>query len=120
MKALIDSVKHSAVTHQRSSCCRTFLNSTVKDPCCTKICQDLQQLTPEQLGVSGSDDPYHFDGPLNRVVLDGDSEDYKLVMFFIKKGTTMPLHDHPNMAVFFRLVFGELKYFGYDKLAEKY
>ena len=32
----------------------------------------------------------------------------------------MPLHDHPNMSVFFRLVFGELKYHGYDKLDEKY
>ena len=32
----------------------------------------------------------------------------------------MPLHDHPNMSVFFRLVFGELKYHGYDKLDEKF
>ena len=32
----------------------------------------------------------------------------------------MPLHDHPNMSVFFRLVFGELKYHGYDKLEEKF
>lgn len=31
----------------------------------------------------------------------------------------MPLHDHPNMSVFFRLVFGELKYHGYDKIDEK-
>ena len=72
------------------------------------------------LGVSGSDDPYHFDGPLNRVTIEGDSEDYRLVMFFIKKGTTMPLHDHPNMCVFFRLVFGELKYLGYDKQDSKF
>jgi len=32
----------------------------------------------------------------------------------------MPLHDHPNMSVFFRLVFGELKYHGYDKIDEKF
>jgi hypothetical protein len=32
----------------------------------------------------------------------------------------MPLHDHPNMSVFFRLVFGELRYNGYDKLDEKF
>jgi quercetin dioxygenase-like cupin family protein len=77
-------------------------------------------LTPEKLGVDGSDDPYHFEGPLNRVTIDGDSEDYRLVMFFIKKGTVMPLHDHPNMSVFFRLVFGELKYYGYDKVEDKF
>ncbi len=32
----------------------------------------------------------------------------------------MPLHDHPNMSVFFRLVFGNLQYHGYDKIEEKY
>ena len=32
----------------------------------------------------------------------------------------MPLHDHPNMAVFFRLVYGGLDYVGYDKIEEKF
>jgi hypothetical protein len=32
----------------------------------------------------------------------------------------MPIHDHPNMSVFFRLVFGKLKYIGYDKVEDKY
>lgn len=32
----------------------------------------------------------------------------------------MPLHDHPNMAVFFRLVFGKLNYRAYDKVDMKY
>ena len=54
------------------------------------------------------------------MTIDAPGEDYRLVMFFIKKGTAMPLHDHPNMCVFFRLVFGELKYFGYDKVEDKY
>ena len=55
------------------------------------------------------------------MTIDGiDSEDYRLVLFFIKKGTRMPLHDHPNMSVFFRLVFGNLSYRAYDKIDEKY
>ncbi len=120
MKALIESVKHCAVAQVKSQCSRSFLNATVSDPVCQKIVGDMQRLTPEMLGCTGSDDPYHFQTPLNRVVIDGSSEDYRLVLFFIKKGATMPLHDHPNMSVFFRLVFGELKYHGYDKLNEKY
>jgi quercetin dioxygenase-like cupin family protein len=81
----------------------------------------MAQLTPEMLGCSGSDDPYCFDGPLNRITITGqNSEDYRLVLFFIKKGVTMPLHDHPNMSVFFRLLFGELNYTGYDKLEDKF
>lgn len=55
------------------------------------------------------------------MTVDGlNSEDYRLVLFFIKKGTRMPLHDHPNMSVFFRLVFGKLNYRSYDKLDEKF
>ena len=65
--------------------------------------------------------PYHFKGNLNRVTVDGlDSEDYRLVLFFIKKGTRMPLHDHPNMSVFFRMVFGKLNYRSFDKVDEKF
>ena len=48
------------------------------------------------------------------------SEDYRLVLFFIKKGTRMPLHDHPNMCVFFRMLFGRLNYRSYDKLDDKF
>ena len=32
----------------------------------------------------------------------------------------MPLHDHPNMSVFFRLVYGQLNYVAYDKVEEKF
>ena len=32
----------------------------------------------------------------------------------------MPLHDHPNMSVFFRLVMGNLSYRAYDKVDDKY
>ena len=32
----------------------------------------------------------------------------------------MPLHDHPNMSVFFRLVMGNLHYHAYDKVDKKF
>ena len=32
----------------------------------------------------------------------------------------MPLHDHPNMSVFFRLLFGKLNHRGFDKVDEKF
>ena len=121
MKSLIESVKNCALQAQRASCSRTFLNSTVSDPVCQRIVQQMSDITPEMLGVTDDHDPYYFKGDLNRVTITGENcEDFRLVLFFIKKGTRMPLHDHPNMSVFFRLVFGELKYHGYDKLDEKF
>ena len=32
----------------------------------------------------------------------------------------MPLHDHPNMSVYFKLMFGKLSYVSYDKVDDKY
>jgi quercetin dioxygenase-like cupin family protein len=74
------------------------------------------------LGISGTDsnsDKYHFQKDLNRVTIEGN-DDYRLVLFFIKKGTVMPLHDHPNMSVYFKLMFGRLNMTIYDKNTSKY
>ena len=91
------------------------------DPSCQNLVSKMNALKPEYLGIQGmGEDPYHFKGNLNRVTVDMDNEDYRLVLFFIKKGTRMPLHDHPNMSVFFRLIFGSLDYRSYDKIDEKF
>ena len=82
----------------------------------------MNSIDLKQLGVTGTnseEDPYHFQGKLNRVTIDGN-EDYRLVLFFIKKGTVMPLHDHPNMSVYFKLMFGKLNYSTFDKIDTKY
>lgn len=70
-------------------------------------------------GISSATDKYHFKQDLNRVTVDGN-DDYRLVLFFIKKGMTMPLHDHPNMSVYFKLMYGKLKYHAIDKVEPKY
>lgn len=121
MRSLINSVKDASLQCTKASCNRTFLNQTVSDPTCQRIASHMMHMTPEMLGVDGPNDPYHFEGNLNRVTITGENaEDYRLVLFFIKKGTRMPLHDHPNMSVFFRLLFGELTYTGFDKAECKF
>jgi hypothetical protein len=32
----------------------------------------------------------------------------------------MPLHDHPNISVFYNIMYGKLDYWSYDKLDRKY
>jgi hypothetical protein len=76
----------------------------------------------ETMGITGenaAEDPYHFQENLNKVTIEGN-EDYRLVLFFIKKGQVMPLHDHPNMSVYFKLMFGKLKCYSYDKVDSKF
>ncbi len=35
-------------------------------------------------------------------------------IFFLPKGSSIPLHDHPNMTVFSKILFGSIKFRSYD------
>lgn len=101
---------------------REFLDHSLQEPMCQKIIQAMQNVDLRELGITGTDsenDSYHFQKKLNRVTIEGN-DDYRLVLFFIKKGTEMPLHDHPNMSVYFKLLFGRLNMTVYDKMADKF
>ena len=119
MKSLISSVKQMSIKSKLSGNCINFLDHTHTEPGCQKLIERMNSMSLKELGIEGPDDPYHFKKGLNRITIEG-SEDYRLVLFFIRKGTRMPLHDHPNMCVFFRMMFGKLSYRSYDKLDDKF
>ena len=122
MKTLANRVKHMAAKTKQRGHDIDLLDNSTKDPMCQRIIESMQNIPLERLGVTGtneSTDSYHFQKPLNRVTIEGN-DDYRLVLFFIKKGTEMPLHDHPNMSVYFKLMFGRLNYQQFDKVNEKY
>jgi len=119
MKHLISKVKNLSINARRSSNMCQFLDNAASDPTCHSMFDRMREIQPSQLGITGPQDPYHFQENLNRVTICGN-EDYRLVLFFIKQGTVMPLHDHPNMSVFFRVMFGKLKYISYDKIDSKF
>ena len=111
------SLKSKAVGHSRE-----FLDYSLADPACQRIIEKMNSFDLRIMGVTGEcseTDSYHFQDTLNRVTIEGN-EDYRLVLFFIKKGTVMPLHDHPNMSVYFKLMFGKLNYSTFDKIDDKY
>ena len=122
MKALVESVKSLSLQANKATCKRTFFNSTMIDPGCQNMVSKMNAIRLEDLGcIDGQNCDYHWQHNLNRVTIDESADnDYRLVLFFIKKGTVMPLHDHPNMSVFFRLVTGNLQYRAYDKVDDKY
>ena len=79
----------------------------------------MNSISLDKMGVTGPDDKRYFSNKLSRVTIEG-CDDYRLVLFFVKKGTIMPLHDHPNMCVFFRMMFGKLSYKSFDKVDDKF
>lgn len=123
MRSLANQVRRMSVKakHMNESAV-DFLDNSLKDTTCQNIIKMMKKIPLQELGISGTDsaaDAYHFQKPLNRVTIDC-TDDYRLVMFFIKKGQEMPLHDHPNMSVYFKLMFGKLSYYSYDKVESKY
>jgi cysteamine dioxygenase len=119
MKSIINQVRDLSVKTMRCNNKVEFLDSCGRDPSCLKLIQKMIDVDLNKLGIDHESDPYYFRSPLNRVTIEGN-EDYRLVLFFIKKGTRMPLHDHPNMTVFFKLMFGQLNYRSYDKVENKF
>jgi hypothetical protein len=119
MKALVSTVKSMSVRSKMAGNSINFLDHTWNDPGCKSLIEQMNNISLGQLGIEGPNDPYHFQKKLNRITIEG-SEDYRLVLFFIKKGAKMPLHDHPNMCVFFRMMFGKLNYRSYDKVDDKF
>ena len=47
MKSLIESVKSLALTANKSTCKRTFLNGIVTDPSCQHLVSNMCAITPE-------------------------------------------------------------------------
>jgi hypothetical protein len=119
MKSLINTVKQMSLKSKLSGNSISFLDHTHNDPGCQRLIENMNNISLKQLGIEGPNDPYHFQKGLNRITIEGN-EDYRLVLFFIRKGERMPLHDHPNMCVFFRMLFGRLNYSSYDKIDEKF
>ena len=118
MKALVGNLKNVSRIAQRSSNVVEYLDSAWGNPECQRVFHGVRQFTPERLGIDGQNDPYHWRSLYNRVTIDGN-EDYRLVLWFIKKGGKFPLHDHPNMSVFFRLLMGKIRYTSFDKCEKR-
>lgn len=90
-----------------------------------EIMEDVDNLEIEEIGMQGPDDPYFFvqnDDPKFesakkiRVTEIVDNENYAILMFFLKKGASLPLHDHEDMIIYSKVLTGEIKYRAMDKI----
>jgi hypothetical protein len=89
------------------------------------LMEQVNDLTLEDLGIDGENDPYFFRPeqdhkgrnypPLSATHIE-EKEDYAVLLFFLKKGSVMPLHDHQDMILFTRVLTGSLRYRSMDKI----
>jgi len=86
MKALIKSVQEMSLRTKHAGNCVEFLDEVAKDVNAQRLIEKMRSLSSSDLGIEGPNDKYHFRAPLNRVTIDGN-DDYRLVLFFIRKGT---------------------------------
>ena len=85
----------------------------------------VNDCTLENFGINGHDDPYFFLPETNKYGYKNpkitstsiyDEDAYAILFFFMRKGQVMPLHDHPEMSVFTRVLTGRLRVRALDKI----
>ena len=93
------------------------------------IMEDVDSLTPEELGIRDPNDPYYFIPNYDkdydtaakiRATDILDTEDYAILIFFLKKGASLPLHDHEDMIIYSKVLTGRIRYRAMDKIDIKY
>lgn len=84
------------------------------DPTTARILSHLDRLQAQDLGVSSADVKRlrGRSGIGYQEVYSGP--EMTLCIFLLRAGASIPLHDHPNMYVFCRLLFGRLRVVSYD------
>ncbi|KAG8092846.1 hypothetical protein GUJ93_ZPchr0012g19177 [Zizania palustris] len=83
------------------------------------LCSMLDRMKPEDVGLSAAQEFFR-----NRDVSEGapliknttlyESENFTMVIFFLPRNAIIPLHDHPGMTVFSKLLIGALHIRSYD------
>lgn len=80
------------------------------------ICLLMDALTPEQLRLSPPPAGAHPEGTTIRTQCVYEDALLELVVFIFPAGASIPLHDHPNMSVFSKVLYGQLSMTSYDWL----
>ncbi|CAM9308343.1 unnamed protein product [Ascophyllum nodosum] len=86
-------------------------------PMISKVLQLMDKLEPQDLGMKEGD----FEGlecslciPVVIPDTSTNQEAFEITIFVIPEGGEIPLHDHPNMAVLTKILFGSLHVESYD------
>lgn len=82
-----------------------------------EICALMDAITPEMLGLrTPFPDGFVNDVPVIRTQPVCETSQMELVIFLLPKGARIPLHDHPGMSVYSRLLYGSLAVRTFDWL----
>ncbi|XP_062109834.1 plant cysteine oxidase 2-like [Humulus lupulus] len=104
------------------SCCEVFKGpNTIPLPCdVTKLCQIIDKMKAEDVGLSSD---IHFFNPTDAVkgtpqrvtyTTIYQCNNFSICIFFIPTNGVIPLHNHPGMTVFSKLLLGNTHIKSYD------
>ena len=80
-----------------------------------EICALMERISAADLGLGGPTKRKHTDSPpviYTQSVL--ECEAFDIVVFIFPAGASIPLHDHPGMTVFSKILYGELGMRSFD------
>ncbi|CAM9638454.1 unnamed protein product [Phaeothamnion confervicola] len=81
--------------------------------CLDRVVKEMSAITPVDLGLSASPSDYErLASPLYVPI--AETPAFDLVMLVLPAGTTLPLHDHPDMTVLSRVLMGSLRIRSWD------
>ena len=80
------------------------------------ICLLMDALTPEQLHLRVPSSSAQPEGAAIRTQCVYEDSLLELVLFVFPAGASIPLHDHPHMSVFSKVLYGQLSMTSYDWL----
>ena len=120
-----DTLKKCHRSYKKAIDKQSFLSNLPQNQTFHWLSEHLNSLSLEDLGIDGPDDSYFFkpeyDNNGNRIpgitfTHIYDNEDYAIILFFLRKGEFLPMHDHENMTVLARVLTGKMRYRALDKI----
>lgn len=98
-----------------------LLDAAGTDASATEISRLMEALTPEALGLqvpqrgAGAAAGSSASAPLEVLTHTiHEGRELELVIFFFPPGASLPLHDHPGMTVYSKVLYGSLALLAYD------
>ena len=119
IKSLLSTLNKCHSEYVKSLAKPLFLAELSKNRIFKELTDQVDDLSLTDLGIQNMQEDYYFgtQGTSKAKIKAAsivDTEQYAVIIFFLSKGSWMPLHGHPDMAVYTRILGGNIRYRALD------